>query len=437
MQKKTIYRGFTLIEIMIVVSIIAVLAVIAIPNLLRQRIKANEAATEATLKGICGTMELFCIREDRYPITVDELINAVPPYLRRPFNETVAGYDYFFELDAGSYQIVAIPHVPDKTGVLGFECTTGCSIRYGEEIDTPPIILPSCPFLWVWDGAQFVKDNDLFPAGSTTAVGEYTDYYLCSKEAVPVDGKYVFRIQEERDEISYIDLIGAIAVDHPLDVEVAPDVDGIIWSYSQPQLPTTIVDGDGDDQRAKFSARDDDSYYEGVEGDEIIFDFGPLDDAARLHAKLIIASDGAGPGCSLRIHLLGKDNEWFDTGYVIHPHAYWDTWVLDVSRFASRIADELKCKMIFTAEHKVDYVAVSFSQPQPKVEHQPLAMQAQHSSGEDVQAAIGESDDSYCELKEGESIDVTFSFPEQSEDARRSFVIVAEGYYVAVEKQEE
>ena len=51
LQKKD---GFTLIEWMMVVAIIAIIAAIAIPNLLRSRIQANEAAAVSDLRTICA-----------------------------------------------------------------------------------------------------------------------------------------------------------------------------------------------------------------------------------------------------------------------------------------------------------------------------------------------------------------------------------------------
>ncbi|MHC4163168.1 MAG: DUF2950 family protein, partial [Planctomycetota bacterium] len=67
--------GFTLIELMIVIAIIAIIAAIAIPNLLSARLSSNEAAAVATLRNIISAQSQFQVTA-----RADENSNGVGEY---------------------------------------------------------------------------------------------------------------------------------------------------------------------------------------------------------------------------------------------------------------------------------------------------------------------------------------------------------------------
>ncbi len=120
-------KGFTLVEIMIVVAIIALLAAIAVPNLLTARRTANEAAAKATVRSLCTASEVYATSHSgAYPAQVAtpglvDFISSAAAYC----GNAVQGYNYACTLSAGGYSFVATPVTSGTTGSVIYTGTTG------------------------------------------------------------------------------------------------------------------------------------------------------------------------------------------------------------------------------------------------------------------------------------------------------------------------
>jgi len=124
-QKIFSQKGFSLVEILIVVAIIALLSAIAIPNLIRAKITANEAVAQSTLKAISSALENYATINSEYPLNTNALIGPSLPYLTKDyFVGDHQGYNYVAILTAYTYTVTASP-ARSISGNRSFTISTG------------------------------------------------------------------------------------------------------------------------------------------------------------------------------------------------------------------------------------------------------------------------------------------------------------------------
>lgn len=97
--------GFTLVEIMVVIAIVAGMAVVAIPNYLRVRRIANQNACIHNLKSIDEAKDMWALMEGRGSSETPSWSVLVPNYIKKTPSCP----------SAGTYSINAVDEYPECT----------------------------------------------------------------------------------------------------------------------------------------------------------------------------------------------------------------------------------------------------------------------------------------------------------------------------------
>ena len=225
-------------------------------------------------------------------------------------------------------------HVPVPLGLGQMPAADAVRVRWPDqvvqaELDQPAgriveivekdRIPTSCPVIFSWDGRRFAYVTDCLGAGSVGETGPDGSVRpprpeeaikIEPHQLAPKDGRYLVKVGEPMDELTYLDHLRLDVIDHPADAAVFPDErfatagpqpTGELLVFRERIAPVKATDHRGRDVTAKLRHRDRDavdgyavrSWLGFAEEHAVELDFGA---AAKSLPSLAAVSAGRGLG---------------------------------------------------------------------------------------------------------------------------------------------
>ncbi len=290
-----------------------------------------------------------------------------------------------------------------------------------DTIKVDPEYYPACPFLYVWDGTQFIEDNNLL-AGSYQ--GEVvTDPYGLTQPLLETGPprRYKLEIREEETEHSFFDMVTLKTIDHPEDVEVGVSVSDEIVPITTSHIPLSAFSG-SEDYADVLS--NDTSWFEGCTGDTLVIEFGLIDGVED--KELWFNADKSGYPISIEIY---RGDSWEYVTSVFPRENFSTIPILPLTELIDD-GETLTLKLVWYAEHNLKTIMIIQPEDMFILERTAPLIFAIHSRLGNVRQKLLYEDEDYAEVLAGDTLRLVFAHPVKIPRWTRSFVFVSNGYYI-------
>lgn len=331
----------------------------------------------------------------------------------------------------------------------------------------------SCPLLYTWNGIGYTFISDMSTEGKLSLGKLYPDDYLKvdGNQLQPQDNKYNIQVTEEYDEISFIDQLKLITIDHSPDVDVfngltRADAHTIYTVSKNPSPIKFCEDALGNNCLSEVSAKDGIFTMHPVDNvtNMVTINLGNLSNSSEI--KLIISYSWANgylvPNYKKSVQLKDGSGNWvsiLSDSDLTTRAALQKTYVLNLtSKFLS---DDYSVRLILPIQ-AIDYIAVDTTPEQPVIinEYNPLSADLHYRgysnfttnitkmffynnqinqifsspSGNftkygDVLSLVNLTDDKYAIIGHGDEISLSYNYEEVPDGKERDFLMFEYAYY--------
>ena len=137
-------RGFSLVELLVVITIIAILSVVAYTALGGQTLKARNSRRAQDLSTIQSALEIYFIENgNKYPTQLDDgmpltTIDLVPKYMPKMPKDPTKADDYVYVYDSATktYQLSSTQEIGDPPFMAAYVIGNGSDLIAGKKAGT-------------------------------------------------------------------------------------------------------------------------------------------------------------------------------------------------------------------------------------------------------------------------------------------------------------